>query len=89
MTECVLLGFAGDILGFAVGAAIAFVISTVGIPMPPPPNSNIGYIAAIDISPGLAIEAMGIGAIATILAAMIPAFRARSVTIVDALRAAN
>src|SRR5439155_25624201 len=72
IVESALLGCSGAVLGFALGATLALTISTVGIAMPPPPNSNIGYLATIAISPQLVAQSMAIGAIATLLAAVTP-----------------
>ena len=88
MAECLLLGCAGALVGLVAGVVIALLVSAIGIPMPPPPNSNIGYVASIAIAPRVAIQAMAIGAGATIVAGLIPALRARNVTIVNALRTA-
>ncbi|MEP6879033.1 MAG: ABC transporter permease, partial [Nitrosospira sp.] len=43
ITESLLLGMIGSGLGVALGALLALVISAVGISMPPPPTSEIGY----------------------------------------------
>ena len=42
MIETILLGLVGAGLGMVVGGIVAYVISTIGIPMPPPPNSSLG-----------------------------------------------
>ncbi len=86
IVECALLGIIGASVGAAGGALLAMLISAVGIPMPPPPNSNIGYTAQIELLPRLIAEAFAIGVVATVLAGLVPAFRARRIPIVDALR---
>ena len=86
MTECVLLGAIGAGAGLLIGAAIAMLISAVGIPMPPPPNSNIGYTAAIQLLPGVVLQALFVGFSAAVLAGLIPALRVSRVPIVEALR---
>ena len=86
MIECVLLGTIGACLGVLVGVLVAGLVSITGIPMPPPPNSNIGFTARIDLSFFSCIEAFAIGWIATVLAGLIPAAQARRVPIIDALR---
>jgi len=88
LTECLLLGVAGAAVGVLVGSLLAWLISLVGIPMPPPPNSNAGYSARILFLPGLALQAFSIGAVATLLSAAVPILRARRVAIIDALRTA-
>ena len=40
--ETALLGVIGAALGVAVGSILAWIISAIGIPMPPPPNSPAG-----------------------------------------------
>jgi putative ABC transport system permease protein len=54
--------------------------------MPPPPNSDLGYTARIQIVPSEVVLAMAVGAIATVLGAMLPARRVLRTPIVDALR---
>lgn len=84
--ENILLGFVGGILGVVVGVSIAAIISSIGIPMPPPPGSNIGYIATIRVVPGVLLAAAFIGMLATVIAAVLPGRRASRLPVVEALR---
>src|SRR5438552_1169040 len=43
MTECVLLGVIGATAGVVLGIGLSLLLSTIGIAMLPPPNSNVGY----------------------------------------------
>ena len=86
MLESALLGVLGSLLGVAAGAGLAWAVSAVGIPMPPPPNSNIGYTALIRIVPTVLIVAGFVGAVASVIAAILPARRSARLDIVDALR---
>lgn len=86
MGESVVLGLFGAIGGILVGCLAARAISLVGIPMPPPPNANIGYTAYIRLVPLDVLTAGMIGFVATCLAAVLPAHRASRLKIVDALR---
>ena len=86
VTESLLLGLFGALLGMGVGCVSAWVISAIGIPMPPPPNANIGYTAYIRLVPLDVAVAGGIGFLATFLAALLPARRASRMPVVDALR---
>ena len=89
LTECLLLGLVGAIFGVLGGSLLAQAISLIGIPMPPPPNSNSGYTARILLLPDIALQAFTIGSMATLLSGVVPALRARRVSIVDALRTAH
>jgi len=63
------------------------VISTIGIPMPPPPNASVGYRAAIELAPGLVAWSSVIGFVAAVIASVVPALRVTHISVVDALRA--
>ncbi len=86
LLENTLLGLLGGTIGVVVGVALALAISRMGIPMPPPPGSNVGYVAFIRIVPAVLAVAFAIGAISTVLAALMPARRITRVAVVDALR---
>ena len=85
--ESALLGSIGAALGAAFGVALALGISAIGIPMPPPPNGNLGYIATIRIVPSVIAMAFTVGFVATTLAALLPAYRVSRTAVADALRA--
>jgi putative ABC transport system permease protein len=42
MTESAIIGLIGALVGMIVGSLLALGISAIGIPMPPPPNANVG-----------------------------------------------
>lgn len=86
LVENVILGLAGALIGLLLGTALALMISSVGIPMPPPPNSNVGYTASIQLVPAGLLLAFVTGVGATIGAAVVPAYRVSRTMIVDALR---
>lgn len=86
LVENVLLGVIGSVLGIGLGIALATVISKIGIPMPPPPNANVGYMAHIQVIPSVLLVAVAIGIGATVLAAILPARHVSNTAIVDALR---
>jgi putative ABC transport system permease protein len=86
--ECFLLGLVGASVGVAGGVLIAALISWLGIPMPPPPNSNAGYTARILIELDIIWQAALVGVAAAVLSGVLPALRMRRVAIVDALRTA-
>jgi putative ABC transport system permease protein len=86
MIENLLLGLLGATIGVVVGLVLAWAISAVGIPMPPPPNANRGYTAHIRVLPFTVLAAFGVGLLATVLAAPLPARRVSRTPVVDALR---
>jgi putative ABC transport system permease protein len=86
MTENILLGLIGATIGVVLGLALAWVISAVGLPMPPPPNADRGYTAQIRVYPVTVLIAFAVGFAATVLAAPLAARRVSRTPIVDALR---
>ena len=86
LTENALLGLIGGVAGVLMGIVLGWAISAIGIPMPPPPNSNAGYTAAIRITLGDLGMGLLIGLVATVLAAALPARRVARIPVVEALR---
>ena len=58
IAENLLLGLMGSGGGVFLGMLLAWGISVVGIPMPPPPNSNAGYTASIRIVPWVVLSSL-------------------------------
>lgn len=86
MTESAIIGLIGALVGMIVGSLLALGISAIGIPMPPPPNANVGYTAEIRLIPSQVLVSGLIGFIATCLAAIRPAKRVSKLDVVEALR---
>ena len=86
LTEGLLLGVLGGTIGLLVGLALAWIISEVGIPMPPPPGRSAGYSAQIRLTLGTVAGAVSVAVGTTALAAVFPAWKASRLVIVDALR---
>lgn len=86
LLENALLGVFGSLLGLVMGVALAGMISGIGIPMPPLPGSNVGYTGTIRLVPWVLVAATLIGALAAIMAAVLPARRASRLLVVEALR---
>jgi putative ABC transport system permease protein len=84
--EGAFLGTAGALIGTAIAAVAAWAISSVGIPMPPPPNSNLEFVARIRLLPSGVIGAFATGLLATVLASVSPGIRVARLPIVEALR---
>jgi putative ABC transport system permease protein len=84
--ESFVLGLVGAAIGVALGTILAGVISAVGIPMPPPPNMELGYIARVRVVPAVLAGACAVGVLSTVLAALLPSVRIARMPPVDALR---
>jgi putative ABC transport system permease protein len=84
--ETALLGAIGAAMGVVLGVAVAAVISMVGIPMPPPPNSESGFTGGIQIVPTILATAFALGLLASIGAALLPARQLARIPVVEALR---
>jgi putative ABC transport system permease protein len=84
--ETLIIGLIGSILGVALGVLFASLISSVGIPMPPPPNSNAPWTASIQVVPFVVIWAFAVGLLASCTAALLPSWRISRMQVADALR---
>jgi putative ABC transport system permease protein len=84
--EGLLVGIAGGIIGILGGWALGAVISAIGIPMPPPPGMAHGYVGRIILTSSLATDGIVLAVATTLLATVLPAWKAGRMNIVDALR---
>ena len=80
------LGGFGGLLGVTIGVALAAMISSIGIPMPPPPGTTRGYTGEILVTWNIAFESLLLAIGATLIASIYPAWKASRMQIVDALR---
>lgn len=86
MLETTALALVGSVTGVAVGLLLSWLISLHGIPMPPPPNMNMTYIALIRPQPWVIAMAFAVGILATVLAGLLPARRIARIPVSEALR---
>ena len=86
MLENALIGLLGSLVGALAGVLLAWLISSIGIQMPPPPSSELGYTAQIRVVPSQVALAFMVGLLATVAAALLPARRVTQIPVVDALR---
>ncbi len=88
LVEGAVMGVFGALIGALLGVPLAWLISWIGIPMPPPPNADMGYISKILVVPDAVLAAMAVGALAAALASIPAARRISRTPICDALRQA-
>ncbi|MEP7073872.1 MAG: FtsX-like permease family protein [Nitrosospira sp.] len=86
LSEGVLLGCLGGLLGLILGLLLAGMISSIGIPMPPPPGMARGYTGQILVTWDIALESLALAIATTLAASIYPAWRASRMQIVDSLR---
>ncbi|MCL4743908.1 MAG: ABC transporter permease [Burkholderiaceae bacterium] len=84
--ESLLIGALAVLAATVLSLAGAAILSYVGIPMPPPPNSEAGYLARVLVTPQILAWAGSIGLAAAVVAGLAPAWRASSIPVVDGLR---
>ncbi len=86
VSEGVIIGCLGGLLGLTLGLLFAHIISSIGIPMPPPPGMARGYTGQILVTWDIALTSLALAIGTTLLASLYPAWRASRMQIVDALR---
>lgn len=86
LCEGALIGGIGGALGVLIGWLLAAIISSIGIPMPPPPGMARGYIGEILLTSNMVLEALALAILTTLIASIYPAWKASRMQIVDALR---
>ncbi|MDD2943749.1 MAG: FtsX-like permease family protein [bacterium] len=84
--EGLIIGIAGGGLGVLFGYTLSQLISAVGIPMPPPPGMTRGFTGQILMNWNLAADGLFLAISTTLLASLMPAWKASRMKIVDALR---
>lgn len=84
--EALMLGLLGGGLGVLLGSLIGVVASAIGIPMPPAPGMDKGFVAEIMVTPPLALTTFILTVGATFVSGLYPAWKASRLIIVDALR---
>ena len=86
LAESLCLGLIGAALGALIGVGLALAISDIGIPMPPPPNADQGYISRILVVPEVIGLSVIVGLVAAMTASVLPAWKVSRMHIADALR---
>jgi putative ABC transport system permease protein len=86
LLEGLFLGFVGGVVGMVAGFGLAFLLSAIGIPMPPAPGMAFGYTAEIRATWPIALNALGLALATALAASAYPAWRASRLQVIDALR---
>jgi putative ABC transport system permease protein len=86
ITEGLVLGLSGGAIGLLIGCLLAWAISSIGIPMPPPPGMQRGFIGEIRVTAMIALNSFAFAALSAVFASIYPAWKASRIPIVDALR---
>jgi putative ABC transport system permease protein len=85
LLEGFVLGIVGAIAGVASGYLLSHLLNHANIMLPPPPGYTRGYRLVLDPAPSVLIVATFIAIVTPTLSAMLPAFKATRLKIVDAL----
>jgi putative ABC transport system permease protein len=88
LVEAASLGTLGSLVGVAVGVVVALAVSAVGIPMSPPPNSESGFNAGIQVVPSVLAAAFSMGLLASVCGSLWPARHLSRIPLAEALRRA-
>ena len=86
--ESAVLGVVGAALGVLLGVGVALLVSAIGIPMPPPPNSESGFTASIRLVPSVIAASFLLGVVGAVVASLLPARKIARIPVVEALRQA-
>jgi putative ABC transport system permease protein len=84
--EALTTGLIGGAIGIVAGALIAQAITAIGIPFPSPPGSTRPFQGGVDFVPSVAALAFGLSVVSTLIAAVLPVWRATRRPIAETLR---
>ncbi len=83
--EGLIVGASGGGIGLIIAYLFASLINASGITMPPPPGSTRGYPLFVDFVPLQYLGVFLLIAVTTVIATILPAYKASRLKIVDAL----
>jgi putative ABC transport system permease protein len=86
LIEASITGLIGGALGVALGAGLARAVTAIGIPFPSPPGSTRPFLGGVDFVPSIATFAFVLSVISTLVAALLPVWRATRRPIAETLR---
>ncbi len=88
MTEALLTGLLGGAIGVVLGIVVAKLVTLVGITFPSPPGATRPFVGGVDIVPGIVAFSFCLSVVATLVAAVLPAWKAVRRPIAETLRGA-
>jgi len=86
LCEGLALGIIGGIIGVTSGIFITYLISKIGIPMPPAPNITFEWFSRPMIVPSMAVFAFMLSVITSLVSSLYPAYKASRLEVAEALR---
>jgi putative ABC transport system permease protein len=86
LTEAFLTGLMGGVLGVGLGYVAARVVTALGIPFPSPPGSTRPFMGGVDFVPDMVVFAFLLSLGATLVAAVLPVWKATRRPIAGTLR---
>lgn len=86
LLEGMAIGIIGGIIGVISGTTITYLISIIGIPMPPPPGGTFKWLSQPMIVPSVLVFSFILSVITSLISALYPAYRASQLEIAEALR---
>lgn len=84
--EGLALGIIGGAIGVTLGILVTYLISKVGIPMPPAPNITFEWFSRPMIVPSMVMFAFMLSVITSLASSLYPAYKASRLEIAEALR---
>jgi putative ABC transport system permease protein len=88
MTEALITGLLGGALGVVLGIVIALVVTAIGIPFPSPPGATRPFHGGVDIVPDIVVFSFVLSVVATLVAAVLPVWKAMRRSVAATLRGA-
>jgi len=86
LLEALTIGVIGGTIGIVFGTIVTKVVAIIGIPVPPPPGQNAGFVIRPLILDSSIIFAFILSVFSSLLSGIYPAYKASKLRPVDALR---
>jgi len=84
--EGIALGLIGGVIGIAAGSIITYLVSIIGIPMPPAPGATFNWLSQPKVVPSVLIFTFLLSLFTSLISSLFPAYKASKLEIASALR---